>query len=70
MVLLKMLMEISLPKMGELLLMMITMISPTEREVPSVESPRQREKVLLSKFHLETVVLRPGSPILIFSTSK
>src|SRR3989337_1265442 len=34
MVLLKMLMEIALPKMGELLVMMMTMISPSEREVP------------------------------------
>ena len=30
----KMLMEIALPKMGELLVMMMTMISPSEREVP------------------------------------
>ena len=37
MVLLKMLMEISLPKMGELLVMMMTMISPFGREVPPVE---------------------------------
>ena len=34
MVLLKMLMEIALPKMGELLVMMMTMISPSVREVP------------------------------------
>ena len=70
MVPLKMLMEISLPKMGELLVMMMTMISPFRREVPPVESLRRRAKVLLPKFHLETVVLCPESPLLIFSRSK
>ena len=34
MVLLKMLMEIALPKMGELLVTMMMMISPSRREVP------------------------------------
>jgi hypothetical protein len=66
MVLLKMLMEISLPKMGELLVMMMTMISPSEREVPPAESLRRRAKVLLPKFHLETATLHPESPLLIF----
>ena len=47
MVLLKMLMEIALPKMGELLVMMMTMISPSGREVPLVESFHRRAKVLL-----------------------
>src|SRR3990170_4675860 len=46
MVLLKMLMEIALPKMGELLVMMMTMISPSGREVPPAESLRLRAKVL------------------------
>ena len=54
-----MLMEIALPKMGELLVMMMTMISPSGREVPPAESLRRRAKVLLPKFRLETVVLRP-----------
>ena len=66
MVLVKMLMEISLPKMGELLVMMMTMISPSGREVPPTESPRWRTKVLLPKFCLETAVLRPESLLLIF----
>ena len=66
MVLLKMLMEIALPKMGELLVMMMTMISPSGREVPPAESHRRRAKVLLPKFRLETVALRPESPLLIF----
>ena len=66
MVLLKMLMEIALPKMGELLVMMMTMISPSGREVPPAESLRRRAKVLLPKFRLETAALRPESPLLIF----
>ena len=70
MVLLKMLMEIALPKMGGLLVMMTTMISPSGREVPSTESLRRRAKVLLPKFRLETAVLHPESLLLIFSRSK
>ena len=66
MVLLKMLMEIALPKMGELLVMMMTMISPSGREVPPVESLCRRAKVLLPKFRLETAALHPESPLLIF----
>ena len=70
MVLLKMLMEIALAKMGEFLVMMMTMISPSGREVPLVESLRQRAKVLLSKFRVEMVTLHLESPPLIFSRSK
>ena len=66
MVLLKMLMEIALPKTGELLVMMMTMISPSGREVPPAESLRRRAKVLLPKFRLETAALRPESPLLFF----
>ena len=66
MVLLKMLMEISLPKMGELLVMMTMMISPSGREVPLAESLRQRAKVLLPKFRLETAAPRPESLLLFF----
>ena len=66
MVLLKMLLEIALPKMGELLVMMMTMISPSGREVPLVESLHWRAKVLLPKFRLETAVLHPESSLLIF----
>ena len=65
MVLLKMLMEIALPKMGELVMMM-TMISPSGREVPPAESLRRRAKVLLPKFRLETAALRPESLLLYF----
>ena len=66
MVLLKMLMEIALPKMGELLVMMRTMISPSGREVPPAESLRRRAKVLLPKFRLETAALYPESPLSFF----
>ena len=52
MVLLKMLMEIALPKLGELLVMMMMMIS-------LAELLRRRAKVLLPKFRLETVALCP-----------
>ena len=61
-----MLIEIDLPKMGELLVMMMTMISPSGREVPLAESLRRRAKVLLPKFRLETAALRPESPLLFF----
>jgi len=66
MVLVMILMEISLPKMGESLMMMMTMISPSGREVPPAESPHRRAKVLLPKFRLEMAALHPESPPLIF----
>jgi len=66
MVLLKMLKEIALHKMGEFLVMMMTMISPSRREVPSAESLRRRAKVLLPRFRLETAALCHESPPLIF----
>ena len=61
-----MLMNIALPKMGELLVMMMTMISHSGKEVPPAESLRRRAKVLLPKFLLETTVSHPESPLLIF----
>ena len=70
MVLLKLLMEIALPKMGELLVLMRTMISPSGREVPPAESLHGRAKVLLPKFRLDMAALHPESPLLIFSRSK
>ena len=70
MVLLKMLMEIALPKMGELLVMMMAMISPSGREVPPAESLYWRAKVLLPRFRLETAALHPESPPLIFFIGK
>ena len=68
MVLVKMLMEIALPKMGELLVMTMTMISPFGRKVPPAESLRRRAKVLLPKFRLETAALRPESLLICFSS--
>ena len=50
-----------LPQDGELLVMMMTMISPSGMEVPPAES-LHRAKVLLPKFHLETAALCPESP--------
>ena len=70
MVLLKMLMKISLPKMRWLLVMTMASISPSGREVLQAESLRRRAKVLLPKFHLETAALRLESPPLVFSRSK
>ena len=61
-----MLMNIALPKMGELLVMMMTMISPSAREVPLAESLHRRAKVLLPKFRLEAAELCPECPPLIF----
>ena len=61
-----MLVEIALPKTGEFLVMMMTVISPSRREVPPTESLRRRAKVLLPKFRLETTALHPESPLLIF----
>ena len=62
----KIMMEIALPKMGELLVMMTTMIPPYRREVPPAESLHRRAKVLLPKFRLEATTLRPESPLPIF----
>ena len=66
MVMLKMLMEIALPKMGELLVMKTTMISPSGRIVPTAELLCRRAQVLLSRFRHETVALHPKRPLLIF----
>jgi len=67
MVLLKRMMKITPPKMGESMVMMMTMVSPSGREVPPAESARRRAQLLLPKFRLETAALRPESPLLIFS---
>ena len=56
--------------MGELFVMIMTMISPSRREVPPAESLLWRAKVLLPKFRLEVVALHPECPPLIFSRSK
>ena len=61
-----MLMKIGLPKMRGLSVTRMALISPSGREVPPTESLRWREKVLLPKFRLEMMVLRPERPLLIF----
>ena len=65
-----MLMEMALPKIGELLVIMMTMISPSRREVPLAESLRRRAKVLLPKSRLEAAALHPESPRLNYFRSK
>ena len=69
MVLVRMFMKIGLPKMRVLLVIMMTMIFPSRREVPPVELLCRRAKVL-PKFRLEAATLRPESLLLIFSMSK
>ena len=64
MVLLNMLMKISLPNMGEL--MMMTMISPSGREVPLVESHHRSLRLVPPRFCLEMAALHPESLLLIF----
>ena len=66
----KMLMNIALPKMGELLVMMMMMISTSGREVPPMDSLSWRAKVLPPKFRFEVAVLHPECPPLIISRSK
>ena len=43
---------------------------PLRERSPSAELLRPRAKVLLSRFRLETMVLHPESPLLVFSRSK
>ena len=63
---LKMLMEISLPKMGELLVMMMTMISPSVREVPPAEKLRQSPRLVPPRFLLVAAESRPKRLLMIF----
>jgi hypothetical protein len=66
MVLVKMLMKIDPPTMRGLLVMSMASISSSRRKVSPTESLHRRAKVLLPRFRLETAVLRPESPPLIF----
>ena len=61
-----MLMKIALPKMGELLVMIMMMISPSGREAPPAKLLRRMEKVRLPKFRLEATSLLPECPLLIY----
>ena len=70
MVLVKMLMKITLPKMGELLVMTAVTISPSRREVSPVEQLRRSPRLVPPRFRLETVALHPKSFLLIFSRAE
>jgi hypothetical protein len=63
----KMLMKIGPPTMEGSLVMSMASISTSRREVSPAESLPRRAKVLLPRFHLETVALHPKSLLLIFS---
>ena len=62
------LLKMFLPKMAELLVvMMMTMISPSGWEVPPAESLCRRAKVLLPKFRLEAAALHlESTPLILF----
>ena len=70
MVLLKMLMEIALPKMGELLVMTMTMISPSGREVSLAEQLRQSPRLIPPRFRLVAAEFRPERLLLFFLSTK
>ena len=70
MVLVKMLMEIDPLPMRVSLVMMMVMISPSQREVSPTEQLRWSPRLVLPRFRLETAALRPESFLLIFSRSK
>ena len=70
MVLVKMLMEISLPKMGELLVMMMTMISPSQREVSPAEQLCRSPRLVPPRFRLVAAESRLESLLLIFLRTK
>ena len=65
-----MLMKIGPPTVRGFLVMTMASISPSKRDVSPAESLRQRAKVLLPKFGLETMALHPKSLLLIFARSK
>ena len=65
MVLVKMLMEIDPLPMRELMVMTMVMISPSWRDVSPAEQLRRSPRLVLPKFHLETVALRLESFLLI-----
>ena len=65
MVLVKMLMEIDLLSMRGSLVMTMASISPSHRDVSPAEQLRRSPRLVLPKFHLETVALRLESFLLI-----
>ena len=64
--LVKMLMEIDpLPMRGSMV-----MISPSRRDVSPAKQLRRSPRLVLPRFHLETVALHPESFLMIFSRAK
>ena len=70
MVLVKMLMEIDPLSMRGSLVMTMALISPSGREVSLAGLLRPSPRLLLPRFRLEMVVLRPESFLMIFSRAK
>ena len=70
MVLVNILMNIALPKMGELLVMTAVMISPSRREVSPAEQLRRSPRLVPPRFRLVAVVFRAARLLMIFSRVK
>ena len=70
MVLVKMLMKIILPKMGELLVMTAVKISPSRREVSPAEQLRQSPRLVPPRFRLVAAESHPESLLMIFPRTK
>ena len=70
MVLVKMLMKIALPKMGELLVMTAVTISPSRRELSPVEQLRWSPRLVPPRFRLVAAESRLERWLIIFSSSK
>ena len=66
MVLLKMLMNIGLPKMRGALVMTMAMISPSRREVSPAEQLRQSPRLVPPRFRLVAAEFRPRRWLMIF----
>ena len=70
MVMVKMLMEIDpLPMRGSMVMTMV-MISPSRREVSPAEQLCRSPRLVPPRFRLVAVVFRPGSLLMIFSSTK
>ena len=67
---LKMLMEIGLPKMRGLLVVTMAMISPSRREVSQAEQLCRSPRLVPPRFRLVAVALRPESLLMTFSGQK
>ena len=70
MVLVKMLMKITLPKMGELLVMTVVMIPPPGGKYPWQNSSARALDWFPPRFRLETAASRPESFLVIFLQTK